>query len=82
MTENFAVEVATERPVSEPTPGRGEPKRITRRRLILRRFLRNKVPNFVEGDVAYSSSLDTTTSTDTSPRRSHFLRIDLRERDI
>jgi len=42
MTENFAVEVATERPVSEPTPGRGEPKRITRRRLILRRFLRNK----------------------------------------
>lgn len=42
MTENFAVEVATERPVQEPTPGRGEPKRITRRRLILRRFLRNK----------------------------------------
>ncbi|GAA1427433.1 ABC transporter permease [Microlunatus lacustris] len=42
MTENFAVEVATERPVQEPTPRRGEPKRITRRRLILRRFLRNK----------------------------------------
>lgn len=42
MTENFAVEVATERPVQEPTPGRNDPKRITRRRLILRRFLRNK----------------------------------------
>jgi peptide/nickel transport system permease protein len=42
MTENSAVEVATERPVPEPTPGRGEPKRLTRRRLILRRFLRNK----------------------------------------
>ncbi len=42
MTENSAVEVATERPVPEPTPGRGESKRLTRRRLILRRFLRNK----------------------------------------
>ncbi len=42
MTENLAVGVANERPLPEPTPRRGEPKRLTRNRLILRRFLRNK----------------------------------------
>ena len=42
MTENLTVEVATEKPFGEPGPRQGEPKRLTRRRLILRRFLRNK----------------------------------------
>jgi peptide/nickel transport system permease protein len=41
VTENL-IEVATERPVPEPTPRVGEPKRLSRNRLILRRFLRNK----------------------------------------
>ncbi len=36
------MEVSTEAPLEEPTPRRGEPKRLTRRRLIGRRFLRNK----------------------------------------
>ena len=42
MTENLAVGVASERPLPEPTPRRGEAKRLTRNQLILRRFLRNK----------------------------------------
>jgi peptide/nickel transport system permease protein len=41
MTENL-IEVATERPVGEPEPTQGESKRLNRRQLILRRFLRNK----------------------------------------
>ncbi|MFL6026603.1 MAG: ABC transporter permease [Friedmanniella sp.] len=41
MAENL-LEVATEGPTEEPTPGAGQSKRLTRRRLIIRRFLRNK----------------------------------------
>jgi peptide/nickel transport system permease protein len=41
MSENL-IEVATETPVSEPTPLVGESKRLSRGRLIVRRFLRNK----------------------------------------
>lgn len=41
MTENL-VEVATERPVEEPAPAADESKRLSRGRLIVRRFLRNK----------------------------------------
>lgn len=36
------LEVATEQPLEEPRPRRGEPSRLTRGQLILRRFLRNK----------------------------------------
>ncbi|HET9650481.1 MAG TPA: ABC transporter permease [Microlunatus sp.] len=36
------MEVSTESPVETPTPRRGESKRLTRRQLIVRRFLRNK----------------------------------------
>jgi len=41
VAENL-LEVSTEKPVPEPSPQRGEPKRLTRSQLILRRFLRNK----------------------------------------
>ena len=41
MTENL-LESATVPPAEEPTPRKGEPKRLTRGQLILRRFLRNK----------------------------------------
>lgn len=41
MAENL-LEVSTESPTPEPVPVRGEPKRLTRGRLILRRFLRNR----------------------------------------
>jgi len=41
MTENL-LETATVPPVPEPTPRKGEPKRLTRSQLILRRFVRNK----------------------------------------
>jgi peptide/nickel transport system permease protein len=41
MSENL-IEVASETPVSEPTPLLGESKRLSRGRLIIRRFLRNK----------------------------------------
>jgi peptide/nickel transport system permease protein len=41
MAENL-LEVSSEKPFEEPTPRRGEPKRLTRGRLIVRRFLRNK----------------------------------------
>ena len=41
MSENL-IEVASETPVPEPTPTIGESKRLSRRRLIVRRFLRNK----------------------------------------
>jgi peptide/nickel transport system permease protein len=41
MAENL-LERATEGPLEEPTPRPGESKRLTRRRLIVRRFLRNK----------------------------------------
>src|SRR5215211_743678 len=41
MTEEL-LETATERPVAEPTPIEGEPRRLTRRQLLVRRFLRNK----------------------------------------
>lgn len=36
------LEVADEQPLEEPSPRRGEPRRLTRSQLILRRFLRNK----------------------------------------
>ncbi|HWI00643.1 MAG TPA: peptide ABC transporter permease, partial [Propionibacteriaceae bacterium] len=41
MTENL-LETASERPLEEPLPIEGESKRLTRRQLITRRFLRNK----------------------------------------
>ena len=41
MAENL-LEKTAEGPFQEPTPREGEPKRITRGRLIVRRFLRNK----------------------------------------
>jgi peptide/nickel transport system permease protein len=41
MAENL-IEVATEQPIDELAPVPGDSKRISRRRLILRRFLRNK----------------------------------------
>jgi peptide/nickel transport system permease protein len=41
MAENL-IEVATEQPIDELTPTPEDSKRISRRRLILRRFLRNK----------------------------------------
>jgi peptide/nickel transport system permease protein len=39
---DYLIEVASETPVPEPTPTIGEPKRLSRRRLIIRRFRRNK----------------------------------------
>jgi peptide/nickel transport system permease protein len=41
MTENL-IEAASEQPIEEPRPRPGEPRRLTRRKLILRRFFRNK----------------------------------------
>ena len=41
MAENL-IETASERPLDEPTPLAGESRRLTRRQLIVRRFLRNK----------------------------------------
>jgi peptide/nickel transport system permease protein len=41
MTENL-LETASERPLEEPLPIEGEPRRLTRRQLIVRRFLRNR----------------------------------------
>jgi peptide/nickel transport system permease protein len=41
MTEHL-LETASERALAEPTPTEAEPKRLTRRQLIMRRFVRNK----------------------------------------
>lgn len=41
MTEHL-LETASERVLAEPTPTEAEPKRLTRRQLIMRRFVRNK----------------------------------------
>ena len=41
MTENL-LETASERPIEEPLPIEGESRRLTRRQLIVRRFLRNR----------------------------------------
>lgn len=41
MTEHL-LETASERVLAEPVPTEGEPKRLTRRQLIMRRFVRNK----------------------------------------
>ena len=41
MTENL-LETASERPIEEPTPIEGESRRLTRRQLIVRRFVRNR----------------------------------------
>ena len=41
MTENL-VEIATNEPIDDLVPVPGDSKRISRRRLILRRFRRNK----------------------------------------
>jgi glutathione transport system permease protein len=41
MSENL-IEVAAEAPIEEPTPAPDESKRLSRNRLIVRRFLRNK----------------------------------------
>src|SRR5215212_8753820 len=41
MTEKL-LETASERPIEEPLPIAGESRRLTRRQLIVRRFLRNK----------------------------------------
>lgn len=46
------------------------------------RFLRHEMSNIIENDVAHSPSLSTAAPTNTSPRCSHFLRINLRERNI
>jgi peptide/nickel transport system permease protein len=41
VTEHL-LETASERVLAEPTPTEAEPKRLTRRQLIMRRFVRNK----------------------------------------
>jgi peptide/nickel transport system permease protein len=41
VTENL-MEASSEQPIEEPQPRGGEPRRLTRRRLIARRFFRNK----------------------------------------
>jgi peptide/nickel transport system permease protein len=41
VTEHL-LETASERVLAEPVPTEGEPKRLTRRQLIMRRFVRNK----------------------------------------
>jgi peptide/nickel transport system permease protein len=41
VTEHL-LETASERALAEPTPTEAEPKRLTRRQLIMRRFVRNK----------------------------------------
>ncbi|HZA32231.1 MAG TPA: ABC transporter permease [Propionibacteriaceae bacterium] len=41
MTEHL-LETASEQVLAEPTPTEAEPKRLTRRQLIMRRFVRNK----------------------------------------
>jgi peptide/nickel transport system permease protein len=41
VTEHL-LETASEGALTEPTPTEAEPKRLTRRQLIMRRFVRNK----------------------------------------